>query len=181
MTDHRVNPLNPLLSKISRYEQSSSRARQWESARVEWSLRRLALDEQRKEIAASAVDGLYSFSEFNRVVSFPVVLAGNPLYDSNPLHKNTKAIHPNWFKEFTKLPFIAPYEEAFESSKVQGKPVGLVFPRKGFAQGWIVHNGDWDVFVPPDSCCHIFKGGKSMNLIVQPYVTFIDNVKENLL
>lgn len=182
--DKRVNPLNPLLDKIARFEYSDKGARQWESSRVEWTLRRLALLEQRKEILASSENGLYSFAEFNRVVSFPVILEANPLREGLPLHKNPKAIHPLWFKSFTQLPFMQQYEEHFHKYKDREKPIGMVFPRKGFSQGLVVHNGDWDIFVPPNSSCHMFKGGSkklSINLVVQSYAEFIDNVKENLM
>ena len=42
-----------------------------------------------------------------------------------------------------------------------------------------MHNGDWELFVPPQSSCHIFKGDK-MNLVVQGYSDFIDHVRDGL-
>lgn len=180
-----VNPLNPLLGKIEKFQQADNQVRQWESSRVEWTLRRLKLESQRKEILAAAIGGQYTFSEFHRVVSdFPMHLTAEPLINAKPLHRDPRAIHPMWFKSFRNLPIVKQYEERFEElyRTFQGKPFGMIFPRKGFAQGLILHNGDWDLFVPTQSSCHIFKGGKkhAMTLLVQPYSGFIDHVREGL-
>lgn len=180
-----VNPNNPLLGKIERFEQSDKHIRQWESARVEWTLRRLKFEAQRKEILSDAPDGRYTFEAFNRVVEFPMDLFGESLADDPPIHRDQRSIHPIWFKAFVGLPFVRYYEERFTEhvSKNPERPLGMVFPRKGFSQGLILHNGDWDLFVPPQSSCHLFKGGKkhSMNLIVQPFMGFIDHVRKTLV
>lgn len=181
----QINPLNPLLGKIEKFEQAESSIRQWESARVEWTLRRLKLEPQRKEILTSSVGNQYTFAEFRRVVSnFPLHLIAEPLKDSMPIHRDPRAIHPMWFKSFRGLPFVKRYEERFEElySTFQGKPFGMVFPRKGFAQGLVLHNGDWDLFVPTQSSCHVFKGGKkhAMTLLIQPYSGLIDHIREGL-
>ena len=180
-----INPNNPLLGKIERFEQSDNQVRQWESSRVEWTLRRLKFESQRKEILSSVPDGRYTFEEFNRVVDFPMELCGDSMKDEMPIHRDQKSIHPNWFKAFTGLPFVQHYEEKFSehAEKNPLRPLGMVFPRKGFLQGLIIHNGDWELFIPPRSSCHIFRGGKkhSMNLIVQPYMGFIDHVRKSVL
>lgn len=181
---NRINPTNPLLGKLEKFEQSDLHVRQWESARVEWTMRRLTLERQRKEILSAASGGQYTFAEFNRVVSFPMHLFANPLNDLPCIHRDPKARHPLWFKAFRDLPFVKLYEERFEElmSAHQQQPIGMVFPRKGFSQGLILHNGDWDLFVPPQASCHIFKGGKkhAMNLIVQPYIGLIDHIRTGL-
>jgi len=180
-----VNPLNPLLGKIERFEQAGERADQWESSRVEWTLRRLKLEDQRKEILSDAVGGRYTFSDFHRVVNFPIRLVAEPLLNEPPIHRDQRSIHPAWFRSFRGLPFVRKYEEHFEElgDLYKGTPIGMVFPRKGFQQGMILHNGDWELFVPPQSSCHLFKGGKThkMNLIVQPYIGFIDHLKKGLV
>jgi len=181
----KVNPTNPLLGQIEKYEQSDVQIRQWESARVEWTLRRLKLDFQRKQILSEAMDGRYTFEAFNRVLDFPMEMCGENLKDEPPIHRDQRSIHPLWFKAFIGLPFVRCYEERFTvfAEKNPDRALGMVFPRKGFSQGLILHNGDWDLFVPPQSSCHLFKGGKkhAMNLIVQPYMGFIDHVRKNLL
>jgi hypothetical protein len=47
----KINPLNPLLSKIAKFEHVDTHGKQWESNRVEWTLRRLKLEKKRKEIS----------------------------------------------------------------------------------------------------------------------------------
>jgi len=181
----QVNPLNPLLGQIERYEQSDIQLRQWESSRVEWTLRRMKLDSRRKEILSESPDGRYTFEAFNQTITFPMELFGESLKDEQPIHRDVRAIHPLWFKAFVGLPFVKYYEDRFSTfvETDPGRPLGMVFPRKGFSQGLILHNGDWDLFVPPHSSCHIFKGGQKhvMNLIVQPYMGFIDHVRKNLM
>jgi hypothetical protein len=180
----KVNPLNPLLGKIERYEQTDSQTKQWESGRVDWTLRRLGLEKQRREMFSSSDSGVYTFAEFNRVVDFPVFLFAEPMIGALPLHRDPKAIHPMWFKSFRGLPFVQRYEEHFETliATHKNKPLGMVFPRKGFSQGLVIHNGDWELLVAQQASCHIFKGGRkhAMNLIVQPYNGFIDNIREGL-
>jgi hypothetical protein len=176
-----VNPLNPLLGKIEKFEQSDFQLKQWESSRVEWTLRRLKLERQRKEILSESVGGKYTFAEFNRVVDFPMYLAAEPMIGTPPIHRDPHSIHPMWFKSFCSLPFVKLYEEKLEAwfSGKRDRPLGMVFPRKGFLHGLILHNGDLERFIAPQSSCHVFKGGKKhmMNLIVQPYTGFIDNLK----
>lgn len=178
----KINPLNPLLGKIERFEQTDSQNKHWESGRAEWTLRRLKLEKQRKELAASS--SAYTFAEFNRVVDFPMYLSAETTIGNQPIHRDPKAIHPIWFKSFRSLPFVQRYEECFETlhALCKHKPIGMIFPRKGFSQGLIIHNGDWELFVAPQSSCHIFKSGRkhTMNLIVQPYVGFVDHIRDGL-
>lgn len=178
----KINPLNPLLSKIAKFEQVDTHGKQWESNRVEWTLRRLKLEKKRKEILE--LGPYYSFEAYNQVVNFPMYLFAEPLLNVPPIHRDPRTIHPFWFKAFRGLPFVERYEEQLEPllAKYPDRPVGMVFPRKGFLQGLLIHNGDWELFAPLQASCHIFKSGKKreMNLIVQPYSGFIDHVRDVL-
>jgi len=179
-----INPLNPLLGKIEKFEESEAQSSKWESARVEWTMRRLKLDSQRKEMTSElGFSGDYTFEAFSRMVpTFPMDIVAEPRKGQLPLHRDQKAVHPRWFKTFRSLPFVQEYEVRFGECSKEGRPFGMVFPRKGFLQGLILHNGDWELFVPPQSSCHLFKGGKkrSMNLVVQPYQGFIDHVRNGI-
>ncbi len=179
-----TNPLNPLMGQIEKFEESDQQASKWESSRVEWTLKRLKLDIQRKQLMAEAgFDRGFTYINFARVApSFPVDLVAEPRRGQLPIHRDTKAVHPLWFKAFRGLPFVADYEARFEECSKEGRPFGMVFPRKGFLQGMVLHNGDWELFVPPQSSCHLFKGGKkrTMTLIVQPYQSFIDQIRNGL-
>lgn len=174
-----INPLNPLLGKIEKYKQKESAAVQWESKKVEWTLRRFGLEQQRKEMLYSSEDKLYSFKAFN-TLGFPMQLCANAMLEQMPIHKDPKSIHPAWFKSFANLSFCKNFDEALDSFiEKKTKPMGMIFPRKGFAQGLIIHNGDWELFLPPQSSCHLFRGDK-MNLVVQSYSEFIDHVRDGL-
>jgi|TARA_R110000751_G_scaffold47597_13_gene106518 hypothetical protein len=179
-----INPLNPLFGQIEKFEESHAQASKWESSRVEWTMRRLKLGDERKQMMhESGYAGNYTYEAFIRTVpSFPMDIVAEPRRDELPLHRDAKAVHPMWFKSFRSLSFVSVYEERFGESSREERPFGMVFPRKGFLQGLILHNGDWDLFIPPQSSCHLFKGGKkrSMNLIVQPYQGFIDHVYKGL-
>jgi hypothetical protein len=181
MTRKSTNPTNPLLSQVARFEQGETSDRQWESGRVEWLLRRLKLNKERLELLADSSTALYSFAEFNRVVPFPVWLGSDRLKGHLPIHKDPRSIHPLWFKSFTSLPFMRAFEARFDelSAASNGKPIGMVFPRKGFQQGLIVHTGSYEHFVMPGASCHVFKGGKKhgSNIVVQPFQGFADCVE----
>ena len=179
-----TNPLNPLMGRIEKFEESTAQSAKWESSRVEWTMRRLKLDSQRKEIISELgyVGNLPYEAFFRAVPTFPMDIVAEPRKGELPLHRDPRAVHPAWFKSFRKLPVVETYEEHFGENSREERPFGMVFPRKGFLQGLILHNGDWDMFVPPHSSCHVFKGGnkRSMHLIVQPYQGFIDHVRNGI-
>jgi len=56
----------------------------------------------------------------------------------------------------------------------------MVFPRKGFPDGLIVHNGQIEDFLPAHSGCHVYHGGPkhSLRLVVQPYRLLLDHLRE---
>jgi hypothetical protein len=185
MSRDQVNPLNPLLGKIERFENADASVRQFESTRVEWTLRRLNMESQLRKIKQQSHDGLITFDDLNQTVDFPIHLKSESLKGEIPIHRDQRSTHPMWFKGFLKLPIVQKFEELFEAyhAKHTGdKPIGMVFPRKGFAQGLIIHNGDWNLYVPPNSSCHLYQGGnKTTSLIVQPYMGLVDHVKTSLL
>lgn len=176
----RVNPLNPLLGKIEKFEQSEIALRQWESKRVDWTIRRLGLTAQLKEVASYDDGDFLSFEAFNSIFSFPVYLTANQLKDRLPLHKDQKSIHPNWFKAFSKLPFVQLFAENLKTYGSYRHAVGMVFPRKGFAQGMIVHTGDFNTFVLSGASCHFYRSVNDLELVVQPYTDFVDALKTTL-
>lgn len=173
-----INPTNPLLGAFEKFEQSVFAVKRWETARVDWTLRRLKLLDKRKEILRET--GGLAFADFNRVIPFPIHLFSEAMIGMKPIHRDPKAIHPMWFKSFAMLPFVQKYGEVFDKLVNAGidKPIGMVFPRKGFAQGLILHNGSPDHFVPPKSGCHFYRGGTKhkVNLVVQVYSNLIDHV-----
>ena len=178
----KVHPLNPLLDKISRYKESGHRALQWENNRVEWTLNRLGKKSVKKEILAGAGNNFLSFDDFNNHADFPIKLFAEYLSDIPPIHKNQKFIHPFWFKSFLRLPIVERYSDLFEKEvRNTDKPIGMVFPRKGFLQGLIIHNGDFEIYLPNNASCHLYRGSKASQhvLVVQPYAGLVDHIKKN--
>jgi len=180
------HPFHPLLSKITRYEQAERRVSQWESARIEWTVNRLKLSMAcKQEIKKLSTTDHFTCEAFNTVVNtFPVYLFADAMTDEPPIHKDQRSIHPLWFKTFRSLPLVQRYESRFEElyKRYPDRPLAMIFPRRGFAQGMVIHNGNWEMFVPPQSSCHVHKGGKkhAMQLVVQPYTALIDHIQTGL-
>lgn len=164
--------------------------RRWEHARVEFVFNRFGFSKQKRKLTTLAIerkgDNLLTFALFHEMYpDFPMLLGANRLsHLSDPLHRSPKAFHPEWFKNFNKLPFMTGYREVFEQygEITDIKPVGMMFPRKGFQQGLIVHNGDISTFVPGGSSCHVYfgDGENAVNLVVQPFVGWLDHLKKSM-
>lgn len=171
------NPLHPLFRKIKGIENDSNAEKGAESNLVTWTLKRLLCS----EIINDHRGELLSFGLVNALPKFPMTFGYTRLPGRPPLHRDPNAIHPLWLKAFLNLPFVEIYNERYELAD-KTRPFGLVFPRKGFGNGLVIHNGDVELFVPPVSCCHLFRGGKrhAMTLVVQPYITLIDCIREDI-
>ena len=181
-----VNPFNLLNSgdEHERFEVSQNRA--WEGGLVRHVMTRCGLGRHIRAFQAAHQQQFgfrdLTFAAFNTEFhTFPVFLGCSRLrHIPVSLHCFKGAILPLWFKTFLKLPFMPPYMELHnsfgESAKL--KPIGLVFPRKGFQKGLVVHNGEFHMFVPPQSSVHVYHGGgrKPLDLIVQPFSSFLDHI-----
>ena len=134
-------------------------------------------------VVARDYDGYYTLALFNAMFpSFPVLLGYTSLPKLKvPLHQAAEAFHPVWFKTFMKLPFMKEYETAFDlaAAAASNKPVGLIFPRRGFQQGLIVHNGNFYTYVGDQCSCHVYKTSKVI-LIVQPLQSFLTVVSKEI-
>lgn len=85
-----------------------------------------------------------SFASFGELYeSFPIVLGASRLKGVQ-LHLTASAMVPAMFKAFGATPFVAAFDDFFERTapRADGKPVGLIFPRKGFKQGMVVYAAD---------------------------------------
>jgi len=179
------NPFSMLNQGGDREAFNLAQAIAWEDARVRHTLRRVGLVNYRKRLEKEADEETGSkrltFERFNRKFpTFPALLGCHSFVGETPIHSRGECIHPRWFQAFMKLPFIEPYEELYDvlGDEVKLRPVvAMVFKRKRFDQGLVVHNGDVDRFVAPKSSCHLYRGGgvrkKTVNLVVQPYDNFL--------
>lgn len=91
-----TNPLNPLMGQIEKFEESDVQASKWESSRVEWTLKRLKLDVQRKQLMAEAgFDRGFTYKNFARVApSFPMDIVAEPRRGQLSIHRDPKGLEP---------------------------------------------------------------------------------------
>jgi hypothetical protein len=85
---------------------------------------------------------ILKFSIFNdEYPTFPVLLGARRI---DKLQADPTAFLPALFRNFRQATFVTVYDAFFEAneSRAAGKPIGLVFPRKGIPHGLIVHNAE---------------------------------------
>jgi hypothetical protein len=183
----KLHPLSPL--SIPDYDDSTVQLGKWEAARVEYAVKKLKLGRHvSAELRAHSSGSHISFNEFNnRFPTFPLLLSASSLPGEKAIHRDPKGVHPMWFKSFKGLSFIKFYEEELERYKSDvfgdhSRVLGMVFPRKGFVHGLVVHNGDWQTFLPHNAGCHLYQGGtgKSVTLVVQPFTALLDHIRAGL-
>ncbi len=179
-----TNPLNPLLSDIQRYEDADATLKNFELKRADWTLKRFGVPLPVVRGHAKSKGGeACNFEDLPILIpDLQFKLVAEPLAGEPAIHRDSRCVHPAWFKNFGSLPFVTRYGEKLVEHKDPDTPLGMVFPRKGFSQGMIIHNGDFERCVPPGSGCHIHLtgGGKSkasITLLVQPYLVFIDRFR----
>jgi hypothetical protein len=175
------NPNHPLLAKINPYASAEAVKSSWEHSRILHLLQVMQLTHLKPQIKNITATDLFTFDAFLQVCSaFPMHLFFDTLSDQIPIHRDNKSVHPMWFKSFTALPVIKKYTEKIKQCSWDFNccPVGLVFPRKGFQQGLIVHNGSFEKYVPESSGCHIYKQEGGSTLIVQSFTGFLSNLKQ---
>lgn len=177
----KVNPLNPLISKLQKLNYAEDSAKRWEHSRVSWTINQLTLQSYMKRFQKENPGELLNFEWFNLDNHLPIYLACVHDLGKQPLHRNQKAIQPNWFLKFPTLPFMSHYNKLLENlPSTETRTVGLIFPRKGFGQGLILHNGDINDYVPHDTGFHVYRTKENATtdfLIVQPYSSLIAKLK----
>lgn len=136
---------------------------------MDYMLKSLQLTAHRQQLQLDNAGGLLSFEAANARLGLPLVFCADAGGDI-PLHRLDKAVHPNWFKNFAKLPFAQVYFAKLSSYSFTGdtRPLVLVFPRKGFSQGLCIHNGDPQRYVTPGSGVHFFRS-QTGDFLVQPF------------
>lgn len=89
---------------------------------------------------------------------------------------------PNRFKSFNRVPVVGLYNlllSELPEDIVSCLPVGLVFPRKGFTHGMVIHNDDSEKFWTHGSAW-VFKGTKAhpKKQYMQPFIDVVKAIKE---
>jgi hypothetical protein len=119
----------------------------------------------------------HSFHE--RFPTFPFLLGCSRLRGVK-LHLDKKAMIPSLFRQFNEAPFVAAYEQFYESmvARANGRSLGMVFPRKGIVRGLIIYSGDFDLDIP-HSLLWTYTGGtkKSLHrLYVRPFQQVVEAI-----
>lgn len=96
------------------------------------------------------------------------------------IHRDALSAEPARFKNFTRVPFVVAYLQRLEELGDDIRPTGMVFPRKGFAQGMVIHN-DEDERYWSEGLCQVYKGqvlGENTRLYVQPFRHLIAELRD---
>ena len=170
--------------------------RRFEAGRVGYVMKQLGL-------GPKLVNELYAYREaltgvrelhladFNAVYTgFPVYLGAHtlrcmagpwpqPTAADYCVHRDRFSAEPSRFKGFAKVPFVVAYQDFFNGAfhEANGRPLGLVFPRRGFQQGMIIHNDESERFWH-EGLCWVYKMPRTEHrLYVQPFSYFMDAVR----
>jgi hypothetical protein len=152
-----------------------------ETGLVRHTLKRLSLRAERRlrdHWQAEHGERYLKFASFNDVFpTFPFLL-GSTRLDIH-VHKDPKSTEPSRFKKFSRVPFVQAYEEfhADMVAEAATRSVALVFPRRGFKYGLVIHNDDSETYWER-GLCWVFKGEKH-RLYVQPYANLLDAIYKN--
>jgi hypothetical protein len=175
-----TNPRNPLFRGIVRFEEQTQMAAGREAAFVTWTLKKLKCEAAAKRWFTESGATDWTFPLLSDLPGFPMRLQ---LAEerSLPVHRDPKYVHPVWFKSFLDLPIVREYLETYDPD-AESRPQGLIFSRRGFARGLVLHTGDFTVFVPPNAACHVFRGGdhSRVSYVVQSYASLIDGIRDEV-
>jgi hypothetical protein len=96
------------------------------------------------------------------------------------VHKDPRSAEPQRFKSFQAVPFVLAYLQQFRQmeSERDMRSVGMIFPRKGFQLGMIIHNDEGERYWTR-GLCWVYKGrvlGQDRKFYVQPYSALLEGI-----
>jgi hypothetical protein len=155
----------------------------WEEAVVKHTLQRLGIDANvRRKMAEiwHREKGIFAlkFSVFNDMFSTFPYLFGTTRLDGKHVHQDPKATEPSRFKKFAQVSFVEAYREFYQDvyNEADLRKVGMIFPRKGFKYGMVIHNDDTETFWS-SGLCWVYKAKQGDRLYVQPFSSLLENIK----
>jgi hypothetical protein len=180
VTDKPKNRFDQLHRPRTLQEQAFYNQTRFESSIINHILTKCGLGRHRSALLSeshSFGERLLTAAAFNDYFpQFPVLLGCSRL--EVHVHKDPASTEPSRFKQFHKVPFVDTYYSVVESmgDAASHAPVGLVFPRKGFRYGMIMHNDDseqgWF-----EGLCWVFKiPDSAAKLYVQPLDQWLDAI-----
>ncbi len=123
-----------------------------------------------------------TFALFNELFpNYPVLLAFNRL-GGIKLHADSRMMLASLIKTFAKTPVHQYFDDWLPTaqSMANGRNVGMVFGRRGFKYGMIIHDGGLDFSRHLDTVIS-FKGGSRQTPVLlgtQWFDTFVDAIAE---
>lgn len=148
---------------------------QFEASRVKYVLKSLGLGRYAAELrrlwGESHATPQLKFAAFNaRFPSFPFVIGCDKLLV--PVHRDKASTEPSRYKRFENVPFVASYLEFANGLRADygDRSCALLFPRKGFAEGFVIHNDVTETYWT-SGLCQVYKSELpgSEKLYVQPF------------
>ena len=182
------NAFDDMMKGRSVAERRAAEEARWEEALVQYTLKQFGRNKPwiRRDMAKSWYDRhrvhALKFQVFNETFStFPMVLGISRLGGKH-VHRDTNATEPARFRKFSRVPFVEAYSQFYDEnySKQDLRNLGLVFPRKGFKQGMIIHNDESEVFWT-SGLCWVYKSKKGQRLYVQPFNDLLAGIKASRL
>jgi hypothetical protein len=177
-----MHPKDPLLSNLQRMQQAANLGPLWEQSRALFLLKSLGLTNWKAELQQQDSNNLLLFSAINNTLGLPLFFATEPCTNKLPLHRDVKSAHPQWFKNFQKIPVMVIYFEEMERYNLRqdDRPFALVFPRKGFEQGLCVHNGSSISYTLDGEGYHCYRSKKhGQDIIVQPFRSVLKAIMQS--
>lgn len=115
----------------------------------------------------------------DRYPTFPFLLGYSRLGGKH-VHRDPGAAEPSRFRKFSDVSFVEAYREFYDDNyhPKDLRKLGLVFPRRGFVHGMIIHNDDTEMFWA-SGLCWVYKSKKGQRLYVQPLNNVMEQVKKS--
>ncbi len=183
----------------NRAARAADEALTFEQERLRFLLGKLKLKYAQKDIAKDWENhcGRYElrFAAFNnRFPTFPFLLGANTLRDlalpygkarrtpfDYAVHTDPYSTEPSRFKQFQWVPYVVAYKEFYElvAAKAETRKIAMVFPRKGFLHGMVIHNDDTEQYWT-HGLCQVYKfPDRGTKLFMLPFQNLIEGVYSN--
>jgi hypothetical protein len=192
------NPFERMISGRSAAQPVAAESASFERESVRYVTREMGLTSRHVNALLDRYEALTGkrelrFSTFNEAYSsFPVFLGSHTLRclggpwpkPTGPdycVHRDMSSVEPQRFKRFGGVPFVVAYQDFYNASfrEAAGRPIGLVFPRRGFMRGMIIHNDASERFWR-EGLSWVYKvPGTENRLYVQPFIFFLQAIKES--
>jgi hypothetical protein len=178
------DPFGDLHKNRSREDVLATAEARWEEAVVRHTLSQFSLgSDVRRKLAMRWKEergiAALKFSVFNDTFpDFPFLL-GTTRLGEKAVHKDPKATEPSRFKVFRCVPFVEAYRDFYQQNyHPHGlRKLGLVFPRRGFKYGMIIHNDNSETYWS-SGLCWVYKSKHGDKLYVQPFSQLLKSIKD---